>query len=123
MKFGDYIKNIRLDRQITLREFCRKAEVDPSNWSKIERGIASPPKSEEVLLKIAKALNINKKDKEFVILKDYAAISHIPESLISNSEILEQLPVFFRTVRGETPNEKELKALLQLIKDSHESEI
>jgi hypothetical protein len=34
------------------------------------------------------------------------------------SEILEQLPVFFRTVRGEKPTEEELKTLINKIRSS-----
>jgi len=48
-KFGEYIKDLRVEKEITLREFCKTAGLDPSNWSKIERGIHTPPKSKEVL--------------------------------------------------------------------------
>ena len=41
--FGDFIKEKRINKEITLREFCRQLELDASNWSKIERGVMSPP--------------------------------------------------------------------------------
>lgn len=47
-KFAEYIKDLRVEKEITLREFCKISGLDPSNWSKIERGIHAPPKSKEV---------------------------------------------------------------------------
>ncbi len=44
--FGDYLKSRRLERDLTLRDFCRSAGEDPSNWSKVERGILPPPTDE-----------------------------------------------------------------------------
>jgi len=44
-----------------------------------------------------------------------AALSVISKELIE-PEILEQLPVFFRTVRGDPPIEEELRALVSKIK-------
>src|SRR4030042_4730552 len=59
MDFGTFIKNKRIEKGLTLREFCRKAKLDPSNWSKIERGIFPPPKSRPVLEEIAAAVGLN----------------------------------------------------------------
>jgi len=35
MRFGERIKQLRLERNLGLREFCENVGVDPSNWSKI----------------------------------------------------------------------------------------
>ena len=59
--FGDFIKEKRINKEITLREFCRQLELDASNWSKIERGVMSPPQDEEKLKQIAKVLGISLK--------------------------------------------------------------
>jgi len=34
MTFGEFIKNMRIEKRMTLREFCRAAKFDPSNWSR-----------------------------------------------------------------------------------------
>ena len=57
--FGEYIRNLRIENNLTLREFCKSAKLDPSNWSKIERGIAPPPKSKIILHGIAEILHID----------------------------------------------------------------
>jgi len=114
--FGEYIKSLRISKEITLRDFCRRVNIDASNWSKIERGKISPPKSKTVLNNIAETLGIETSSEEYLTLCDLAAISYIPTELLSNKEVVEKLPVFFRTARGEKPTDDELKELINLIK-------
>lgn len=115
--FANFIREKRISAGLTLREFCRTTGIDASNWSKIERGLHTPPQSKKVLDGIAGTLKINQDSEDYKELLDLAALSAIPEGLIE-SEILEQLPVFFRTVRGEKPSEKELNELLKKIRSA-----
>jgi transcriptional regulator with XRE-family HTH domain len=117
IKFGDFIKILRIEKGVTLREFCRLTNIDPSNWSKIERGILPPPKSKEVLNEISQALKIKKESDEWHTIFDLATIGHIPTELLSDQSIVEKLPVFFRTNRGQKPTRKELEELIKIIKD------
>lgn len=116
LTFGEFVKQLRLQNRITLREFCRTLEIDPSNWSKIERGILPPPKSKEVLTEIGNTLKLKKETEDWFTLMDLAAISHIPKELLSDETIVEKLPVFFRTLRGQSPSREELEQLIKLIK-------
>lgn len=115
--FGEFIRNLRLERLLTLREFCRLASLDPSNWSKIERGLSPPPKSKHVLQGISETLNIEEGSEEYNTLFDLAAISHIPTDLVPNQRVVKKLPVFFRTIRGEKPSREELEELLKMLKE------
>ena len=115
--FGGFVKSLRMKNSFTLREFCRVTNMDPSNWSKIERGIFPPPKSNQVLQEIAKVLNLQKNSEDFNTLFDLAAISYIPPELLNDQRIVEKLPVFFRTMRGEKPTRKELEELIKIIKE------
>jgi transcriptional regulator with XRE-family HTH domain len=117
--FGAYIKECRINKGITLREFCRINNLDPSNWSKIERGLLPPPKSKEVLGELAKSLEIDQNSEAWNTLFDLAAISHIPPDLIADQAILEKLPVFFRTLRGDKPTREELEKVLKIVKDDN----
>lgn len=118
--FGNYVKELRIEKEITLREFCRLANLDPSNWSKIEREVMDPPKSKITLENICEALNVKADSEEYKNIFDLAVISTIPKDLIGNEKVLEQLPIFFRTARGERPTESELRELINLIKGSNE---
>ena len=114
--FGNFVKETRLKKEITLRKFCKKSLQDPSNWSKIERELIPPPKSRTVLDQIAVSLEIEPGTEDYNTLFDLAAISFIPKELIDEEGILEHLPVFFRTVRGDNPTEEELRELINLIR-------
>jgi transcriptional regulator with XRE-family HTH domain len=114
--FHQFIQEMRIQRDVSLREFCREAELDPSNWSKVERGIADPPKSKEVLNRIARILKLN--TEETNELMDLAMIDSIPPDLRPSDEVLAKLPIFFRTVRGEKPTETELRALIEKLRNS-----
>ncbi len=115
--FCEFIKNLRIERRMTLREFCRTLKLDPSNWSKIERGLAPPPKSKVALQGIAEVLNIQEGSEEYITLFDLAAIGHIPTDLLSDEQVVDKLPVFFRTIRGEKPSRKELEELIRIMRE------
>jgi transcriptional regulator with XRE-family HTH domain len=115
--FSNFIRTKRIAAGLTLREFCRLSGFDASNWSKVERGLLTPPQSKKVLNEITTVLKIKEGSQVYKEMIDLAALSSIPEGLIE-SEILEQLPVFFRTVRGEKPTEEELKILINKIKSA-----
>lgn len=115
---------------MSLREFCKIAEVDPSNWSKVERGLLPAPNDRDFLEKIAKILKLKKASPEWFLFYDLAAISQqrIPDDVYPVNGVYEDeprlrgenaisaLPVFFRTIRGEKPTEEEMEKLITLIK-------
>ena len=51
--FGEFVKQKRLEKKLSLRAFCRLLGEDASNWSKIERGKLVPSQDEQKLEKIA----------------------------------------------------------------------
>lgn len=116
--FGEYVKEKRLTKKISLRQFARELGEDPSNWSKIERGTASAPQDETKLAKIAIVLGINKKSEEWNHLFDLAKIDagRIPDYLMSDKEILKSLPAFFRTVGSIKPKPEEIEKLIDIIR-------
>ena len=117
-KFGEYIKELRAKRRISLRKFCTELEYDPSNWSKIERGVLPPPKSRDFLNRIAEILTITPESDEYYYIFDSAVAAHIPMELVEDKESIEMLPMFFRASRGGNPTEQELESLIKLIKNS-----
>jgi transcriptional regulator with XRE-family HTH domain len=111
-RFEDFVRDKRLAAKLTLRQFCLKASVDPSNWSKIERGLGEPPKSKELLDRIAYIFKLDQDEKH--TLTDLAIVASIPKELRCEN-VMEKLPIFFRTVRGEKPTEDELRKLFDVI--------
>ena len=116
--FGEYIKEKRLSKELTLREFCRMLEEDPSNWSKIERGVMSPPQEEQKLSKIARILGISKNSEDWKTLFDYASIDagKIPDYVMNDKEVMKALPAFFRTIGSVKPTAEEIQKLVDIMK-------
>ena len=115
--FGEFIRKLRIEKDLTLRDFCRAVHLDPSNWSKTERGFSAPPKSRCILQGVAEVLNLKEGSEEYNTLFDLAAISYIPSELLGEQRMVEKLPVFFRTIRGEKPSREELEDLLNILRE------
>ena len=116
MTFGQYVKDLREKSGLSLRQFCRLADVDASNWSKIERDLLPPPKSRQQLNDIASIVGIPKESEEWNTLFDLAAISHVPKELWSSPSVAEKMPMYFRTARGEKPDPETVKELTKLFR-------
>ncbi len=116
--FGEFIKERRIDKGISLREFCKRIEIDASNWSKVERGLLAPPQDEEKLRKIAQGLDIKIGSTLWEEMKDKANIDAgiIPDDILSDEKVLNSLPMFFRTIRSEKPTPEELDKLINMIR-------
>lgn len=107
-----------------LREFCSTVELDPSRWSKVERGTMQPPKDDELLKKVASALKIPKSGAEWARFRDLAIFGRgeIPEDLMEDKELVACLPLVFRTLGREKPTKAQLLSLADLIRHSNRSE-
>ncbi len=116
--YGEFIKELRMKKEISLREFCKQVEMDASNWSKVERGLLAPPQDEEKLKKIGRALSIKIGSDTWKEMKDLANIDAgiIPEDIRSDEQVLKALPMFFRTMRSDKPTAEELDKLIDMIK-------
>jgi transcriptional regulator with XRE-family HTH domain len=116
--FGEFIKEKRINKGISLREFCKRLEIDASNWSKIERGLLAPPQDEKRLKEIARALDIKFGSALWKEMKDKANIDAgvIPEDILSDEKVLNSLPIFFRTIRSEKPTPDDLDKLINMIR-------
>jgi transcriptional regulator with XRE-family HTH domain len=116
MTFGEFVKKKRTEAGLSLREFCRMTGLDPSNWSKVERGVFPPPKSSRTVRDIAAALILPADSDDWHTLRDLAAIGHIPSELAPWGQESEKLAVFFRMARGKKPAHKDVEEILKLLK-------
>jgi len=116
--FGEYVRGIRLQKRIGLREFCLKSGRDASNWSKLERGVLPPPQDQDSLEAIAGDLGLKRGSPEWYKLFDLAAAERgrLPADIMEDEKLLESLPAFFRTLRGQKPTGEELAKVVELIR-------
>jgi transcriptional regulator with XRE-family HTH domain len=120
--FGEFIKQIRAQQRLGLREFCLEHGHDPSNWSKIEREVSPPPKDEATLRTWAKQLGLKPGTDDWLKFFDYAAVDagRIPDYVMKNEELLGNLPAFFRTLSGQKPSREDLEKLTEIIRRANQ---
>ena len=116
--FGNMVKKKRLENRFSLREFCIMINEDASNWSKVERGKLTPPQTQGKLEKIANVLEISKESEEFNELVCAASVDagKIPYYLMSDQDVINSLPVFFRTIGSVKPTTEEFGKLIEKIR-------
>jgi len=117
--FNETVKSLRLQKRLTLRDFCEQAGLDPSNWSKVERGINPPPGDVRILERLAAFFGLTGEKK--LTFMDEAALqrNEIPADVAENAILQKALPAFFRAARGHELTEAELKNLADDIRKLH----
>ncbi len=118
MNFGTHIKELRIQAKISLRDFSRRLEMDPSNWSKIERGVMPPPAGGALVARIASILTLDAGQTQE--LEDLAAMARreLPRDLV-DEELLAKMPAFFRALKGREYTADDLQKLIDDIKTIH----
>ncbi len=116
-QFGEFFKAKRIALKKTLRQFCLDNNLDPGNMSKLERGLLAPPQHEK-LEEYALLLNLKEGSDEWYKFFDLAAADagRIPSDLLSDEDVLDKLPVLFRSLRANKIPETKLDELVRKIK-------
>src|ERR1039457_4203588 len=78
--FGAFIKSLREGQGLGLRKFCSQHGHDPSNWSKVERGVLPPPLDEAILRKWASQLGVKEDSGQWKTLFDLADKEQVGKS-------------------------------------------
>ena len=121
MNFGEMMKELRTAQGKTLRRFCDEHGQDPSNWSKIERGVNPPPRDSATLARWARQLGLKPDTdawRDFMMQADLSR-GEIPKNVLADEQLMAKLPVFFRTVQGAEMGDVELDDLIRKIKEAH----
>lgn len=118
--FAAFFKEKRMALGLTLRQFCQKKGFDPGNISKLERGVFAAPQSEEKLEEYAKALRLKKGDTDWINFFDLAAISNrnLDTMRLNNENLIEKLPVLFRTLDNKELTAEKLDQIIEMIKQA-----
>jgi transcriptional regulator with XRE-family HTH domain len=122
MKFGEFIKDARIAKQLTLRGCCAALGVDPSNWSKMERDVTSPPKDISLLERWAKFFGLTGERKQEFLDLAALARSELPADVASDARVLSALPAFFRAMRGAELEGDKLRRFVDDIRALHSAD-
>lgn len=83
MTFGEYLKQKRLDKEITLRGFAKLVDISPVYLCDLEKGRKAAP-SMEVMQKMVSKLALNKEESERfydLVALEQTAKNPIPKDL------------------------------------------
>jgi transcriptional regulator with XRE-family HTH domain len=118
--FGELIASRRAELRLTLRKLAERAEIDAGNLSRIERGHAAPPQGEDVLARLADALQLAPGTPDRELLTDLAmtANARIPADLMSDADVMAKMPLLFRTLRGTPLTDEKLERIAEAIRRS-----
>lgn len=118
MTFAEFFREHRLSNGLGLREFCLKFGFDAGNISRLERGMLSPPRDRDKLESYATALGLARDSDDWVEFFDLAAISagRIPDRVLSDADIVEKLPLLFRTVGNSQADAEQVEKLIEEIR-------
>lgn len=99
--FGDYLKSLRKKEGLGLREFAVGVGLDPSYYSRIERGHAAP--SDDAFARIAKGFDIPPASAEWMKLEIRAELERgrVPADVLEDEDLRPLLPAFFARLRLE----------------------
>ena len=98
MKFGAYIRSVREERKVGLREMARKIGVSPTYVSKVERDDFAPP-AEDKVCKIAEILEM---DPDELLSRAGKVSSDLTEIIRARPRVLAAL---LRTTKGMTADD------------------
>ena len=118
-EFGDLLQRRRAELRLSLRECALRADIDPGNLSRIERGRVPPPQDPEILARLIEAVELAGTP-EAQALMDTAAMQtgRIPRDILSNEEVMSALPVLLRTVNNKQLDGAHVEKLINLIKNA-----
>ncbi len=111
MNFPEIIKGLRVKRGLTLRKFCLGNGLDPSNWSKLERGLLAPPRDSETLDKWALLLGLERDTEEWQEFMDAADLERgqVPHDLLASPDLRDRIMSFLKAIRAEQQAGREIR--------------
>jgi transcriptional regulator with XRE-family HTH domain len=123
MRFGQFLKERRKEKHLTLREFCITNRIDPGLWSKLERGKIPPPENSQSLDVIAEFLGIKKDTDHWQILIDLASSEKGRKiEFIQDDELVEKLPIFFQTLRSKNVSDDKFDLIIEIIREEDDDD-
>lgn len=121
MTFGDFVKQQRIRRGLSLRAFSERCGVDFASHSKLERGLLNPPDDQVWMLGMAESLGVHQNTPEWGQFCDLAAVARreIPKPLAEDAKVVRKLPVLICTAHGERLPPEKMDELIDFVRTRH----
>lgn len=115
MSFGERIRQLRKEHELTLRELAEQVQIDFTYLSKIENNRGSAP-AEATIRRLSTVLNADAD--ELILLADKLPIA-FEEDLLARPE--RQVAELYRSMAGRRYSDEEWRKVLKLLRDGEES--
>jgi len=115
MKYGEMLRNLRVEKEITLRELASNSDIDVAYLSRVERCTIPPPQKDELLDAINDAIDAT--EAEGRALKDQAAVDNkvFPPDIADKIGKMEGIPLLLRTVANKKLTAEEIRKVTDFI--------
>ena len=119
MGYGQMLREIRTQKEITLRELALRSDIDVAYLSRVERESVLPPQKEELINAINEALEIDTKSAK--ALKDQASLDNqmLPNDIAEKLKAMEGVPMLLRTVANKKLDGNQIKKLTDFINERY----
>ena len=119
MRFGEYLKSLRMEKELSLRDLAKKSDMDFANLSRIERDLASPPQRLEVLDKLVDALELSSEQKQRLL--DLSAVENgvYPFDVKEDLGKHPNLPILLRTISNKKLSADQILELTDRINEEY----
>lgn len=119
MGYGSKIRQIRVEKEMTLRELSTRSDIDNAYLSRVERETIKPPQDVELLDAINSALELEENQAQE--LKDQAAVDNekFPTDIANQINKVDGFPLFLRTVSNKKLTNEELQELIKFINERY----
>lgn len=107
MFFSKLVVEAMSHRGLGLRELCRQARLDPSFFSKVLAGKRNPPSEEDVLRRLAVALDVNP-------VELFVSAGRLPsewKAIIKDPELLRRVDALATSAVPRRPNPLPLRSV------------
>jgi transcriptional regulator with XRE-family HTH domain len=116
VRFGAFIRERRIELQITAREVATAIGMQPSNFSNMEHGVLNPPREASKLAKLAEVLQF-KTAPQRKKLFDLAAktTGAIPVDIAEIISSQDAIPLLLRTIGNRKLTKAELQKIVDIV--------
>ncbi len=116
--FGEYLREMLMEKRMSLRELSRRSKIDVSNLSKMERGVVYPPQKRQTLIKIASAIELDEQQKQRLIELAALVNGMVPVDL-SHVKKNKAIPLLLRAINNKKLGEEQVEKLARLVEQEN----
>jgi transcriptional regulator with XRE-family HTH domain len=109
--FGEFLREIRLKREYSLRKLAKELKMDIGNLSKIENGKLKPPMKEQFIEDISEILELEKSDVEMLIDMASHENGEYPRDIKESLQESNYIPVLLRTISNKKLSDEQIREL------------